>query len=161
MLLALFAVLSALNAKVISSVRIKLNPGVEEHLDHHLFGFGKEKELPDYRVSIRDRSGWRDLGTKLNTSARDWLEYPVKGNLRFQSAMEIRVVEDDAIEDDVLDQVQIAGESVRGGSFEYRIGTAYRFEAGLKWFFDTAVGKAICLGITIAVVLLVLPYLPF
>src|SRR5688572_669582 len=99
-----FVVGSYLNATAITEVRLRLKPGAEEPGDHHILGLGDQDKLPDYMVRIRTPGGWEQVGTKLNTSAAQWLSFPVTDSLPVRHALELQLVEDDKVENDVLEQ---------------------------------------------------------
>lgn len=152
-LLIFFIALSAMNSQGITAIKIKLKDGVEEVRDRTLLGVDNTRALPDYQLKLNTSDGWKELGTKRNTSAVQWLEYPVKQATPLRSAIELQIIEDDRIKYDVLEQVQIPGESFSGRRFEYELVTERSFEAGMRWFFDTPFGKAIAAGIAIAVII--------
>jgi hypothetical protein len=156
LLAALFLGLSWKNSAVITGVSIRIKEGVREHTDHKLLGIGAEHHLPDYRVKIRVNRRFLniDLGTKLNTSATNWLDYPVNDIVPARNLQEIIIVEDDKVESDMLDRIQ-AGELLEGTSFQARLTGERSFDAGMKWFFDTPFGKAAFAGIVLGIVLLV------
>jgi hypothetical protein len=150
-LLAAFGIGCMLNAESISTIEVRLKPGVQEPGDHHLLGIGNEDKLPDYSLSVRTRRGWELIGTRLNTSAVDGLTFPVKNGTSLRSAAELRLVEDDKVENDVLELLPVSGTKLSGKEFDFSLTTERRFESGMEWFFDTPPGKAISLGITLAV----------
>jgi hypothetical protein len=158
LLVALFAVGSWQNSVAIQSLSIRVNQGVAEHMDHTLLGFGAEHRLPDYKVKLRVSRKLLayDLGTKLNTSATNWIQFPVNAKVPFRQAQEIIIIEDDTVENDVLERLHVTGVELRGSTFQCRIDSARRFEVGMDWFFDTPIGKAIAVGITITILFLIL-----
>jgi hypothetical protein len=151
-----FAMGCLLNATAITEVRMRLKPGAEEPGDHHLLGIGDQDKLPDYRLSIRTKDGWEQVGTRMNTSAAGWMSFPIVNGLPARRALELQLVEDDKLENDVLEQLPMIGTAFSGKRFDFTIATKQSIESGMEWFFDTPVGKAISLGITIAVVVLIL-----
>lgn len=156
LLAALFLALSWKNSAVITGVSIRIKEGVHEHTDHKLLSIGAEHHLPDYKVKIRVNRRFLniDLGTKLNTSATNWLDYPVNDIVPARNLQEIIIVEDDKVESDMLDRIQ-AGEPLEGSSFRARLTGERSFDAGMKWFFDTPFGKAVSTGIAVGIILLI------
>jgi hypothetical protein len=152
------------NSSAITEVDVRLKPGGNEPGDHHLLGVGHEDKLPDYTLNIRTKDGWDPIGTRRNTSAADWLKFPVANGIPVRRAAELQLVEDDTVENDVLEQLPIEGLTLSGKQFDFRLTTEDSFEAGMDWFFDTPPGKAISLGITLAVLAFILaligPILP-
>jgi len=67
------------NSLVVQCVSIKLIAGTREHRDRSFGKLGKEHELPDYRVklNVHRRLSHIDLGTRLDVSAADWIDFPV------------------------------------------------------------------------------------
>jgi hypothetical protein len=159
LLFVAFAIGCLLNATAITEVRMRLKPGAEEPGDHHLLGIGEKEKLPDYRLSIRTKDGWEEVGTRLNTSAAGWLGFPLGSGLPARRALELQLIEDDKVENDILEQLPIRGTAFSGKQFDFTIATRQSFESGMEWFFDTPIGKAISLGITIAVAVFILAHL--
>jgi hypothetical protein len=157
LLAGLFLFLSWRNSVVVTAVSIQVRDGIKEHTDHTLLGIGAEHHLPDYRVKLRvnRRLLAMDLGTKLNTSATNWLEYPVQDIVPLRRIQEVIIIEDDKVENDTLERLQIAGTEATGTQFLCRLTTTRSFEAGMNWFFATPVGKAVAAGIVIGLVVLV------
>lgn len=65
------------------------------------------------------------------------------------------IIEEDKVESDMLDRIQISGESLEGTSFHARLAGERSFDAGMKWFFETPFGKAVSAGIAIGIILLI------
>jgi hypothetical protein len=154
----LFVALSFKNSTVVKSVAIHLNDGVKEHRDPSLLGVGKEHQLPDYQVKLHVTRRFRnvDLGTRLNTSATNWIEFAVKDVVPLRHLQEVLIIEDDKVVNDVLDRVPVRNETTEGRLFQCRLATERSFEAGMNWFFDTPVGKAVSAGIALFVILLLI-----
>jgi hypothetical protein len=144
------------NADAITQVRLRLLAGSEEPRDHQLPGFGDDDLLPDYMLRVYTGDRWRQIGTRPNTSAKDWLTFPVTDPMPLRHAFEFQLIEDDKLEDDVLEVVPIIGNRLKGKNFEYEVSTEGSLKSGMEWFFETSVGKAISLGITIGIVVLIL-----
>ena len=157
LLAGLFLILSWSNSLVVTAVAIRVKDGVKEHTDHTVLGFGAEHHLPDYRVKLHVSRRFLaiDLGTKLNTSATNWLTYPVNDVVPIRRLQEVIIIEDDKVENDVLDRIQGSDLEMTGKDFQCRLTTARSFDAGMSWFFDTPVGKAVAVGIVLGVILLI------
>lgn len=158
LLAALFLGLSWKNALVVKSVAFQVKADVREHTDHTLLGLGAAHHLPDYRVKLRVSRRFLDLdlGTKLNTSATNWLEYPVNDIVPLRRVQEVIIIEDDKMENDILERIQGASPEMEGSQFRYRLTATRSFDEGMNWFFATPVGKALAAGIIIGVALLIL-----
>jgi len=92
-----------------------------------------------------------DLGARLDTSATNWIEFPVKDSVPFRHVQEIVIVEDDKLANDLLERLPVTGPEITGRAFVCRLTLARDFETGMKWFFDTPVGKAVFAGIVLSV----------
>jgi hypothetical protein len=148
---------AALNRTALTAVVVQLRPGVEEPGDHHLLGVGAKDKLPDYELSFRTRQdGWQTLGEHRNTSAKDGLEFRLSEPYPLRKVEELRLVEDDHLENDVLEQLAVTGNNLVGKAFDLKIQTTESWAAGAQWFWDSPIGKAILAGISIAVVILIL-----
>jgi hypothetical protein len=158
LLAGLFLVLSWQNSLALTAVSIRIKDGMKEHTDHTVLGFGAEHHLPDYKVKLRvsRRLLAIDLGTRLNTSATNWVEYSVNELIPVRHVQELMVIEDDRAEDDVLDRVQGTGLEREGASFKSIFVARRSFEVGMNWFFGTPLGKAVSAGVVVGIVLLIL-----
>lgn len=157
LLAALFLVLSWNNALVVTAVSIRIKDGVKEHTDHTLLGIGAEHHPPDYRVKLHVSRRFlaMDLGTKMNTSATNWLVYPVNDVVPLRRVQELVIIEDDKLENDILDRIQGANLEMAGKDFQCRLTAERSFDAGMNWFFATPLGKAVAAGIVIGLALLI------
>lgn len=157
---AVFLFFAWKNSLVVTGVSIQAKPGVAEHLDHSVLGFGAEHRLPDYKVTLRVNRKFLpiDLGTKLNTSATNLIDFSVAEIVPIRNLQEVVIIEDDKVENDVLDRIQSQGESFDGSSFHVKLTTERSFDAGLSWFFITPIGKAISTGIIIAIILVIMSF---
>lgn len=157
LLAGLFIVLSWRNSLMLQSVSICIKEGVKENFEPPALGFNAPHQLPDYRVKLKLSGKFLavDLGTKLDTSATNWLEYPVSDVVPVRRLQEVIVIEEDKLASDILERVQGSGPEMEGANFKYRLATARSFEVGLNWFFSTTLGKAIAIGIVIGLVLLI------
>jgi hypothetical protein len=156
-----FLIGAALNRTGLTAVRVQLKPGVDEPGDHHLLGVGGKDKLPDYELEVRGGDRWVSLGGRRNTSAKDGLEFSVKEPLPLRKVEELRLVEQDHMENDVLDRLPVNGEKLAGKAFDFEIKSAESWSVGAQWFWDSAIGKAILAGITIAVVITILANVNF
>ena len=116
LLAGVFLFLSWQNSSALQAVSIRIKDGVKEHTDHTILGLGAEHRLPDYKVQLRISRKLMsiDLGTKLNVSATNWLEYPVNDLIPVRQLQEIIIVEDDKVENDLLERIQLTGETMEG-----------------------------------------------
>jgi hypothetical protein len=138
LLLIIGLIVAYQNSLVVTKVSIKLIAGTKEHRDHSLGKLGKEHELPDYRVklNVHRRLAHFDLGTRLDSSAADWIDFPVSDRVYARRLQEIIIMDDDKVENDVLDRFPISSTDAkpRGSKYECKITSARTWDAGLGWF---------------------------
>lgn len=141
-LLVIGLVVAFQNSLVVTSVSIRLIPGTKEHRDVSLGNFGKDHQLPDYRVklNVHRRFSNIDLGTHLNVSAAEWLEFPVSERVYVRRLQEIIVIEDDNVQNDVLDRFPISSSAARGTKYECKITSTRTWDGGLTWFVTEPAG---------------------
>lgn len=156
-LLAIFFLIGvAMNRNAMTSVSVNLKPGAEEPGDHHLLGIGDSDKLPDYELRFRDGEDWHTIGLQPNQSAAEGLEFPLKNPWPLYRVEEIKLIENDHLENDVLEQLPVQTSKLSGKSFDFEIIESSSWTAGSQWCWDTAIGKAFLLGITIGVAAIVI-----
>lgn len=133
------------NALIVTQVSIKLLPGIKEHRDHSLGKLAKENELPDYRVklNIHRRLTNVDLGTRLNVSAAEWIDFPVSDRVYARRLQEIIIIEDDPIKNDILDRFPIAPGETKGSKYQSKVTAVRTWDAGLAWLVKEPSGLAL------------------
>ena len=148
------------NSLAVTGVAIRVKEGVPEHNDHSIGMIGAQDRLPDYKVKLRLSRRWLalDLGTRLNTSATNWVEFPLQEPVPVRTVQEIIIIEDDKIENDTLDRIGAPGLESEGASFHCRISVKRSFAVGFDWFFDTPFGKMLASGIGLAIVIVVVSW---
>jgi hypothetical protein len=165
MLVAVLAIVftagAAMNRTAMTAIKVQLKPGAEEPGDHHLLGVGGKDKLPDYELRFRSGDDWHTVGARRNQSAAAGLEFPMKEPWPLRKVEELRLVETDHMEDDVLEQLPAGEGRLAGKAFEFEIIQAESWSAGAQWVWDTAIGKAILLGITIGVAAVIFANLGF
>jgi hypothetical protein len=152
----------ALHGTTLQAVTVELLPGAEEPADGGLLGLGGGK--PDYRVEI-------DLGTRRvvcetlpDTPIGDGLRFEVPGRPPRAAVVGLRLVEDDAANDDLLEDLPVEGDAVEGDAFEGDVveGQAYRFTletgwsvlAGIEGFLGTPEGVLLAVLLSMGAVVL-------
>lgn len=126
----LFSFMTFLNSQAVVEIRIKLQADQKEHIDKSLT-IDKKEWLPDYELRFRtkDSSSWNVAGTKLNSSAKDWLVYPLNTTPPLWDMTELEVRDKDKLESDVLDMILINGTEMESNSFQYELKLDRRFDA--------------------------------
>lgn len=138
LLLIIGLIVAYQNSLVVTGVSIKLIPGTKEHRDHSFGKLGQKQELPDYRVklNVHRRLSNIDLGTRLNVSAADWIDFPVSDRVYVRRLQEVIIIDDDKVENDILDRFPVSSSNAaaRGTKYECKITSARTWDAGLRWF---------------------------
>lgn len=152
--------LTLFNNKALSSVSIQLKEGQKEHQDKTIpLVSDPDEKLPDYKVSYLSEDGWQTIGTAVNRSAIDWIEFQISDPPNLALVQGIRIVDEDAVEDDLLEEVQLVDTVPDGVKFDYDIETRGSFKAGMAWFASTALGKAVFGAIFLAVFLVFISHI--
>ncbi len=154
-LMLIFVIASFLNATAIVSIKVILKKDAIEPKDHSIFGIGRSKKAPDYKLLIRKGKRWFDCGTLLNTSAKQGIIFPVKPYIPVRQAVELRLIEDDKIKNDELERLPIKANILQGHRYTFEIKTKKSLNAGLQWFFSTPIGKAASFGISLSIVIII------
>lgn len=121
-----------------------------------MLGVGKSDEPADYQLKLRSKKeGWIDLGTFANTPIGNGLTFTPSDSIPLRTIQEVRLLDHDKIESDVLDQGPLVKGAYRGVNYNIQTLSAFSLEAGFHWFFATPVGLAILFGIGAAIFLVV------
>ena len=153
------------NSHRISSVLVQIQPGKVEPTDPVVLGFGADDRDPDYNLRIRmlDRFRWVDCGTFQNRPIDDGLTFVVPKRVPLHQAVELKLLDADRMESDILEQLPVDATSLKGDRYTMTIETSRDVHSGIAWFFDTPVGQAVFAGIAIAIatviLILVAPFL--
>ena len=130
-----FSVGILLNSQAITQVLVKLNENAKEPKDALGISLIKSTK-PDYQLKIRHGEKWLDCGTIVDTYVGSGLQYQITELLPKYKAKEIQLIEADNIKDDLLEQLQIANDVVRGKNYTFIIQYEFNLNAGFEWFFD-------------------------
>ena len=159
-LLALAAIcvgLSVLNADAITAVTVQVIDAKGEVRDPAIPGMGKEQALPDYRLELMRGSDSRvKLATLVNRSAAEPLEWKLPDPIPRRHVTSIRLVEDDKLANDVIEEVQVEGEQFESAKYRYTVNVAWDLGAGLDYFFDTPIGMTLLLALGLAILFVIL-----
>lgn len=146
----------AREGQTLEAVLVELLPGGEEHSDGGLFGVGAGD--PDYQLTVQVGSGKKvDCGTKKDTPIGEGLRFEVPGSPPRSFVVGLRLEEDDAADDDLLEELDLLASPVAGGTVE---GEAYRFTletgwsiwAGIEGFMETIPGLLLAVALMMLVV---------
>ena len=135
-----------------------LNPENEPR-DPGLPLLDQKHTLPDYAVRIQLTSGRKiDLGSKPNTSAAEGLTWQLNEAVAVSSITSVVLREQDQVVSDTLEEVQVTADLVRTDSWQFQFQTQKSFATGLRAFFVTPIGIAICAAFFVAAFLMALDF---
>lgn len=150
------------NSTQLSTVSVILLPDGVEHVDKTFLKIGEADKAADYQLRVRStKEGWLDLGTFANTPIGTGIDFKPSDTYPTRTIQEVQLLDHDKIESDILDQGPIENKQYTGSNYQFKIESEFSIEAGLHWFFATPVGIAILVGIGIAVLIRVVPYISF
>lgn len=121
------------NATLISSITISLNAYSIEHRDSTLGEWGKANEAPDYRLMYLSKQGWNELGSFANTWIGSGLEFKPNQTLRRKDIIELRLVDVDTGEDDILEHFQFDRKIHKGRNYTIAAKTKVDWKSGFRW----------------------------
>lgn len=105
----------------VSSIKIRLNDGVEESKDSALSGL-LESRLPDYRVNFSLGSGSRAVTNTLkNVSATEWITLKPTRSFHLSDVSKMTIVNKGAISSKELESFPSPEKEGKGEKFEYNI----------------------------------------
>jgi hypothetical protein len=79
------------------------------------------------------------------------LTFTAPRDIPTRNIYEIQLYDDDPIENDILERISFSKGESKGSKYSFYVVTGWSLSAGLAFFWATAIGKAILLGITIGV----------
>lgn len=133
-----------------------LNPENEPR-DPGLPLLDQKHTLPDYAVRIQLTSGRKiELGSKPNTSAAEGLTWQLNEAVAVSSITSVVLWEQDQVVSDTLEEVQVTADLVETDSWQFQFQTQKSFATGLRAFFGTPIGLAICAAFFVAAFLMAL-----
>ena len=154
-------VLSILNSKAVHSVSVTVRDADNEHRDQAIPGMSKEHALPDYRIEVMRKSKSRiKLGTHVNQSAAQTLRWEIQEPIPLTQVTSLRLVDNDKLSNDVLEEVQITGTSFSSQRYRYEVEITRTVSAAFAYFFTMPLGIAIVGALGLAIFLFVIAYLP-
>lgn len=129
----------------------------KEHSDKFIPGVNQNERAPDYGLKIHTIDGWNVVGVVSNKFMNsDTLSFNASEGIPIKHIDEILFYDDDPVEDDILERIPFSiGESV-GSKYKFNVISTRSLPAGLAFFWATALGKSILLGITMGVAALII-----
>ena len=107
-----------LHGKTLEAVEVTLLEGAEEPADGGVAGIGGSP--PDYRLDVRAGNRWLESAVFKDTTIGAGLRFEVPGPPPYGAATALRLIEEDKVVGDTLEELPIEGEAFDG--------KAYRFE---------------------------------
>lgn len=157
---ALFLIMLAIcyaKSNAIESVSVQVLDPEKEYRDPSIGTIGAHDKLPDYRLSIIDTDGrTHPLGTHVNTSAAEPLTWVLQEPYALINASSLRLVDEDKLESDVLEEVQITGTEVTGSKYRFKITQTRTFKSGMEYFISTPIGMIVGGAIGLAILIAIL-----
>ena len=145
-----FVVGVLLHGTTAEAVLVELKEGAEEPRDGGVLGMGG---APDYRLEVDLGRKVLECATYVDTRVGDGLRFEVPGPPPRGAVLALKLVEDDAARDDVLEEVPVEGDVVEGVAFRFTIERGWSLGAGVEWFLGTPVGVLVGALLAVGVVM--------
>jgi hypothetical protein len=146
----------AAGAKALSTVTLSLRSPGAEHTDKYIPGLNTEEKAPDYGIEVRVGQAWETIGVRQNQFlGEESLRFEVQSSIPIRAIQEIRVIDDDPIEDDVLERLDFHSGKIVGQGFVITSSTRFDLASGLELFWTSTVGKAVLLGLAVGIALVI------
>jgi hypothetical protein len=139
-----------LHAETLRAVEVTLIEGAQEPGDGALLG----KSAPDYRLEVRAQGRWIECATFKDTPIGEGLRFELPGTVPRGAVTDLRLVEDDAANDDLLEELPVEGDAVSGKAFHFELENGWAIGAGFEWFLGTPAGIVLALGAGLAILVL-------
>ncbi|GEM_PF-5569552 len=155
-LFLIFVVTVLVEGRHVKSIEVRYTGEGKEHQDKYLPGINSEEKPPDYGLEIRVKQEWRLVGVKPNRFLGEGSAmYVPPSVIPMLFAEELRWFDQDKLEHDILEILPLEKGLLQGTAYSFDVKTGFSLAAGMEVFWDTPVGKAILMGITICIILLV------
>jgi hypothetical protein len=165
-LFAVFSITSLIiiiyGARALDSIDVSFTGTGKEHADKYVPGVNKNEKAPDYALSVITQEGIEVIGVKANQFIGSGVStFLSLKNIPIHHITEIQFEDDDPLENDLLERVAFKQGEIQGKEYRFTVKTQWSLIAGLTFFWSTALGKAILLGITVGVVVIVISNFDF
>jgi hypothetical protein len=148
----LFSVISG--GECLKSIQVSYTGSGKEHQDKYVFGVNSDEKPPDYGLEVRFDDEWMLIGLYSNTfMGTNALSFTPNKRIPVRLLEQIRLYDADPLENDVLEVHTIKPGQIQGENYAFEVAYGYSLLAGVAYYWHTAIGKAILLGITVCVVL--------
>ncbi len=151
----ILVVMSILHSERVDAITVTfIGPG-EEVRDKPILGIGKKDLAPDYRLDVVHTGGKHRCATVPNRSAAQGIKFTVAKDVPVSQIQELVLVEADPLGHQTMARVQLSGKAISADGYRFDVASSRSFKVGLDWFFSTAVGKAISLGVTLGIAIVI------
>lgn len=141
-----------LNGQTLEAVNVTLLEGAEEPTDGGVAGIGASP--PDYRLDVKAGNKWLQSGVFKDTPVGDGLRFQVPGPPPYGACVGLRLVEDDKVNNDVLEELGINGEAFEGDTYRFELEQGWSLATGFEWFLSTPAGAILAVGAAVAIMVL-------
>ncbi len=148
-------IIAAIRSEGLTQVTVTALNEEAEPRDHALPLIKQKDALPDYEIVVMTQDGFKTrLGAKLNTSAKDGLDWTLNDPISVAEITGVRLQDQDKVISDAIAEVQITDKSVVAGNYRFDFQTEHSAAVGVQSFFKTPIGIAIATAFLIAVILM-------
>ena len=111
----------------ISSVEIRVKPGIEETKDSHALSKIFHSQMPDYKINFYLKNGSATTNTLKNTSAKDWISLKTNGSFYLSDITKMVIVNKGLTRSIELESISTPQKKGIGKMFEYSIKQKWEF----------------------------------
>lgn len=155
--LVIFVVSVIFGGKSLKSIRVTYTGEGKEHQDKFVPGINSEEKAPDYGLEARFDDKWKLIGLLSNTFiSTNSIVFTPNKQIPVRLVEEIRLFDNDPMENDILEVHTIKEGQIQGDNYTFEVEYGYSLLTGIEYFWHTAIGKALLIGISICVVLVLL-----
>jgi hypothetical protein len=156
-LLAIFVGSVFYGGKSLKSIQLSFIGEGKEHQDKYIPGVNSAEKAPDYGIEVRFDDDWKLVGLMNNTFiSSNTVTFTPNKQIPVRLIEEIRLFDDDPVENDILEVLTVKEGQVRGDNYSFEFEYGYSLMTGIEYFWHTAIGKALLVGITICILILFL-----
>ena len=105
----------------ISSVDIRIKPGVEETTDSGMLSKLLRSQQPDYKINFHLKNGLATTNTLKNTSAKDWVSLKTSRSFYLSDITKMVILNKDVTRSIELDSISNPQKDGKGKVLEYSI----------------------------------------
>jgi hypothetical protein len=156
-LLAIFTGSVIYGGKSLKSIQLRFTGEGKEHQDKYVPGLNSEEKAPDYGIEVRFDDEWKLIALMNNTFiSSNTVTFTPNRQIPVRLVEEIRLFDNDPVENDILEVLMVNEGQLRGDNYSFEVEYGYSIMTGIEYFWHTAIGKALLVGVTICVLILFL-----